>query len=114
VETKEQAVERVNSELGDYLLDVARQFPEAIPCRTETMLDSDVRSAIVRYAIEQKPDLIVMATHGRTGLAHLLCGDVAESVLRSGVAPVLLVHPQAVSKSRQESGGQQLGPSAAV
>jgi nucleotide-binding universal stress UspA family protein len=114
VETKEQAVERVNSELGDYLLDVARQFPEAIPCRTETMLDSDIRSAIVRYAIEQEPDLIVMATHGRTGLAHLLCGDVAESVLRSGVAPVLLVHPQAVSKSRQESGGQQLGPSAAV
>jgi nucleotide-binding universal stress UspA family protein len=115
VETKEQAVERVKAELAGYLRDVARQLPEDIPCRTETMLDSDVRSAIVRFAMEEKPDLIVMATHGRTGLVHLLCGDVAESVLRSSVAPVLLVHPQAVSKSRQESGGgEPLRPPTAV
>jgi hypothetical protein len=55
--------------------------------------------------MERQVDLIVMATHGRTGLVHVLCGDVAESVLRSGVAPVLLVHPQAIAQSRQQPSG---------
>jgi nucleotide-binding universal stress UspA family protein len=114
-ENKEQAVERVKDELEDYLRGIARQLP-GVPCRIETMLDPDVRSAIVRFAIENDPDVIVMATHGRTGLVHLLCGDVAESVLRSGVAPVLLVHPQQVAHARatNPNGGSQLRPPAAV
>ena len=37
---------------------------------------------ILRYAQEQKIDLMVMGTHGRTGIAHLLLGSVAEHVLR--------------------------------
>jgi nucleotide-binding universal stress UspA family protein len=103
-ETKEQAVERVKAELASYLQGIARQLP-AVPCAIETILDSDVKSAIVRAAMERQVDLIVMATHGRTGLVHVLCGDVAESVLRSGVAPVLLVHPQAIAQSRQQPSG---------
>lgn len=100
-ETKEQAVERVKAELAGYLERVASQLPAAVPCTIETILDGDVKSAIVRFAMERQPDLIVMATHGRTGLVHVLFGDVAESVLRAGVAPVLLVHPQAITESRQ-------------
>jgi nucleotide-binding universal stress UspA family protein len=34
-----------------------------------------------------------MATHARSGLAHLIVGSVAERVIRSGVAPVLVVRP---------------------
>jgi len=34
-----------------------------------------------------------MATHGRTGISHLLAGSVCESVIRSGVAPVLVLRP---------------------
>jgi nucleotide-binding universal stress UspA family protein len=43
-------------------------------------------------------DLIVMGTHGRHGLAHLILGSVAEGVLRRATVPVLLVRPAAESK----------------
>jgi nucleotide-binding universal stress UspA family protein len=97
-ESKEQAVERTKAELYDYLKGVAAKFPAGVPCRIETQLDDDPRSAIVRFAIGEQPDLIVMATHGHTGLVHLLFGDVAEGVVRSAVAPVLLVHPTVAEK----------------
>ena len=46
---------------------------------------------IVRYAREQKVGLIVIATHGRTGLKHVLFGSVAEKVVRKAACPVLVV-----------------------
>ena len=51
---------------------------------------------IIRYAAEEHIDLIVMATHGRTGLAHMLIGSIAEKVVRSSAVPVLTVRPTAV------------------
>lgn len=48
---------------------------------------------IVKFAEEGKFDLIVMATHGRTGLAHSLMGSVAEKVVRHSSVPVLTVNP---------------------
>lgn len=48
---------------------------------------------IVRYAKEQDIDLIVMGTHGRSGLAHVLLGSVAEKVVRKAPCPVLTVRP---------------------
>ncbi|MBY0588092.1 universal stress protein [bacterium] len=44
------------------------------------------------YAREVAIDLLVLGTHGRTGLSHLLLGSVAERVLRSAPCPVLTVH----------------------
>ena len=46
---------------------------------------------IMRYAAERDIDLIVMGTHGRTGLAHALMGSVAERVVRRAPCPVLTV-----------------------
>ena len=52
-------------------------------------------SEIAKYAAEHGCDLIVMATHGRTGLAHMLLGSTAEQVVRHAPCPVLTirVHP---------------------
>jgi nucleotide-binding universal stress UspA family protein len=51
--------------------------------------------AIVDYASENSIDLIVMGTHGRGALAHLMMGSVAERVVRLAPCPVLTVrHPQ--------------------
>jgi nucleotide-binding universal stress UspA family protein len=46
---------------------------------------------IVDTAGEQGVDLIIMGTHGRTGLAHVFLGSVAEHVVRQGPCPVLVV-----------------------
>lgn len=46
---------------------------------------------VVRLSEELKADLVVMGTHGRTGLKHLLLGSVAERVVRSSKVPVITV-----------------------
>ena len=50
---------------------------------------------IVRVAQERDADLIVMGTHGRTGLQHVLLGSVTEKVVRSAPCPVLTVRYKA-------------------
>ncbi len=48
-------------------------------------------SAIIEYAQEHDIDLVVIATHGRTGLEHLIFGSTAERVVRESPCPVLTV-----------------------
>jgi nucleotide-binding universal stress UspA family protein len=48
---------------------------------------------IVEVAETDKVDLIVMATHGRTGFSHLFMGSVAERVVRTAPCPVLTIRP---------------------
>jgi nucleotide-binding universal stress UspA family protein len=55
------------------------------------LLQGSPFSEIVRFAEEQHFGLIVMGTHGRTGLAHLLLGSVTEKVVRKAPCPVLTV-----------------------
>ncbi len=47
---------------------------------------------IVNDAHEKEVDIIVMGTHGRTGIAHVVMGSVAENVTRKALCPVLTVH----------------------
>jgi len=54
--------------------------------------------AIVDAAVAEGVDLIVMSTHGRTGLAHMLIGSVTERVLRRAPCPVLAVPPPMKAK----------------
>lgn len=49
---------------------------------------------IIRYAKENAVDLIVMGTHGHTGLDHVLIGSVAERVVQKAPCPVLTVRPE--------------------
>jgi universal stress protein A len=48
---------------------------------------------IVEVAEAEKLDLIVMATHGRTGFSHLFMGSVAERIVRTAPCPVLTIRP---------------------
>jgi nucleotide-binding universal stress UspA family protein len=48
---------------------------------------------ICRAADEIDADLIVLGTHGRTGLSHVVLGSVAEKVVRKCTRPVLTIHP---------------------
>jgi nucleotide-binding universal stress UspA family protein len=47
--------------------------------------------SIVAYSLEHKIDLIIIATHGRTGLSHVLLGSVAEHIVREAPCPVLTI-----------------------
>ena len=59
-----------------------------------TVTEGSPRVEIVRYAREANIDLIVLSTHGRTGLSHVMLGSVAESVVRTAPCPVLTVRPE--------------------
>lgn len=64
-------------------------------CRTKhTAVVGNAVEEIVKYAKEHEIELIVIGTHGRTGLSHLLLGSVAEKLVRLATCPVLTVHPQ--------------------
>lgn len=53
---------------------------------------------IVEKAVEEAVDMIVMCTHGRTGLHHMLIGSVTEKVVRRATCPVLSVPPPKEAK----------------
>jgi nucleotide-binding universal stress UspA family protein len=58
----------------------------------ETLVrEGSPRPAIVDAALELNCQMIIMGTHGRSGLAHLLLGSVAEYVVRNSKVPVLTV-----------------------
>jgi nucleotide-binding universal stress UspA family protein len=58
---------------------------------------------IVRYADACDVDLIIMGTHGRSGLAHMLMGSVAEQVARTAPCPVLLFRLPKRAAASQEA-----------
>jgi nucleotide-binding universal stress UspA family protein len=62
--------------------------------RVHTVLAEGVPfDQILKVAKRLRCDLIVVATHGRTGLAHVVMGSVAENVVRRATCPVLTVRP---------------------
>ena len=60
----------------------------------QAVVEGSPKVEIVRYARKQEIDLIVLATHGRTGLPHVIMGSVAETVVRTAPCPVLTVRPE--------------------
>jgi nucleotide-binding universal stress UspA family protein len=58
-----------------------------------------IAHTIVEYATAISADLIVMGTHGRTGLAHFIIGSVAERVVRMAPCPVLTVGLEKTNKA---------------
>ncbi len=65
--------------------------------------EGDAASEILRVAREGKCDLVVLGTHGRTGLRRLLMGSVAEQVVRQAPCPVVTVKaPSAAAEPGQD------------
>jgi len=74
------------------LAELKQQYArKGIELHTRLALGSPA-DTICSVAKKDRADLIVMATHGRTGLSHLILGSVAEHVVRSAPCPVLTVH----------------------
>ena len=60
----------------------------------KVVIEGDPASRICDYAHETGADLIVMSTHGRSGIQRWVYGSVADRVLRGAKIPVLLIRPQ--------------------
>jgi len=69
----------------------ARKHDVDVRCR---LIQGVAAEAIVRHAQESRTDLIVMGTHGRTGLRRLVLGSVTEGVVRRTSLPVLLLRSE--------------------
>ncbi len=63
------------------------------PQVTAETLVGDPAAEILGYARDRRVDLLVLGTHGRTGIEHALMGSIAERVVRRASCPVLTVHP---------------------
>src|SRR6185503_6112651 len=74
----------VRSEIGDHAEILVRE-------------ETDATTTIVKEAADRPDTLIVMGTHGRSGLDHVLLGSVAEKVLHRAPCPVLVVPPRAAN-----------------
>jgi nucleotide-binding universal stress UspA family protein len=86
---QEQAEEAARIQLDERVLDSDGSGP---PTRKALGRATVPAPAITQYATDERIDLIVMGTHGRRGVAHLLMGSVAERVVRTASCPVLTVH----------------------
>ena len=86
-----QAVEDLVRKAKGYVADVKKQA-EAAGVKAETYVgEAEAYEAINNLAREQKADMIVLGSHGRTGLRRLLMGSVTEKVIGYAPCPVLVV-----------------------
>jgi nucleotide-binding universal stress UspA family protein len=79
------------SAAAGYLGELERRLGDDGLSLSSVVISGRVAESIVDYAGRNKADLIVMATHGRSGVSRLALGSVAERVLRLSCVPVLMV-----------------------
>ena len=97
------------ADIADQLEDSAeRELPKLAECDEcagieveELVVHGEAASEIVRVAREHHVDLIVISSHGRTGLGRILFGSTAEAVVRHATCPVLVVKPPADDEIEQ-------------
>jgi nucleotide-binding universal stress UspA family protein len=89
------------AEMSEQMEDSAeRELPDVMNCEDlrglkveEVIGHGDAAAEIVRVADEHEVDLIVISSHGRTGLGRIIFGSTAEAVVRHARCPVLVVKP---------------------
>ena len=98
------------ADISEQLEDSAeRQLPKLAECEEcaginieEVIVHGDAAAEIVRVASEQEVDLIVISSHGRTGLGRMIFGSTAESVVRHATCPVLVVKPPQEEETEEQ------------
>lgn len=88
----EDLLAKQQQSLGQFLNDNFAELLPLVEVRQKVAVGSPATN-ILAEAASEGIDLIVMSTHGRSGLAHMLMGSVTEQVVRNAVCPVFSVHP---------------------
>jgi nucleotide-binding universal stress UspA family protein len=90
--------EKAQEMLAAWRADAERRAGRQVRSR---VLWGDPAGQIVRHARDERCDLLVIGTHGRTGVARLVLGSVAEHVARQSPCPVLVVHDHGVLEKEE-------------
>lgn len=81
----------------NYLVRLARKLSRnGTPVTTDMVVSRNVPEAIVDFAAREKADLVAIATHGRGGLARIIRGSVADSIMHSLKGSMLVFRPEKV------------------
>jgi nucleotide-binding universal stress UspA family protein len=96
VESHGEALDRQATEARVWLHSLAEKELPGSLCFPHVVWSAHPAEAIVALGNELEADLTVMASHGRSGVAHLVSGSVTETVIRTSPRPVLVQGPAAV------------------
>jgi universal stress protein A len=80
--------ENAQKDMNEYLSSMT--LPSGVPT-TSRLLSGDPAASLIAELKKGEHDLVVLSTHGRTGVAHLLLGSIAEKLVRLSPVPVLTV-----------------------
>lgn len=98
----DQILEKYRMALDHFLQEHFADLLPLVETRTKVELGTPDDN-IVHEAKKQGTDLIVISTHGRTGLSHMLVGSVTERVVRHASCPVLSIRPESREKQPIEA-----------
>ena len=93
-----KAEQMAETEAGDYLAGLEEKLKkDSIPVKT-VLIRGRAAEVILDYTNKNKVDLIVMSTHGRSGVTRWVLGSIADRVLTHTSVPILLVSPSSHKK----------------
>lgn len=91
---QDSQIQHMREQMKRYLIGLRSELRrEQITVRTHMIEGASVAHLVCDYVQSEGVDLVVMSTHGRSGLAQFLFGSVANQIMQCLKAPVLLIHP---------------------
>lgn len=114
-ELRERLDQRNDVEARSYLDDLRRRMlDEPFPVKTLVARNGDARAQLRRLMIDQSVDLVILTSHGSTGLPDMPCGSVTEYLAMHAPAPMLIVRPNfAIAfDPRREAPAERVGGTA--
>lgn len=97
--SREKIVQSIENDARDHLKECVEKVKKIKNVEIHPVLRKGIDyEEIIKYSEEKNIDVIVIATHGRTGILHTLLGSVAEKVIRYSKKPVLVITPPSKGK----------------
>ena len=95
---KKGMMEKIHKHASEKMREIARKHFAGLPVDTAVIKPRNATyQEIIKFAKTHNVDLIVMSTHGRTGVKHFLLGSVAERVVRRSPCPVMVIPARSLS-----------------
>jgi nucleotide-binding universal stress UspA family protein len=99
-----KTIEERQRRLAEFMQNNFAEYLAAMKIRQDVAIGTPYKQ-IVEKAAQEEVDMIVLCTHGRTGLLHMLIGSVTEQVVRRAPCAVLSVPPRATARKPSRAQG---------